>query len=116
MTAKKCKPCPRTPVNDVSGLYREKDCRRTAGVWLLVRHAPFARALYVLDVLIERAASGFVGRILVGGFAAGEFVGRDVHVNPVGFGVDRNRVAILDQPDRFATLRFGGDMSHDKAV
>ena len=64
----------------------------------LVRHAAFGGALHVLDVLVERAARGLVGRRFPGGSRARpSSSARQLDVERVLVGVDRDPVAVLHQ-------------------
>ena len=49
-------------------------------------------------------------------YTAGEFGIGGGHVDPVGFGVERDGVAVLDERDWTASLRFRSDVADDKAV
>jgi len=81
----------------------------------LVGHAAFARGFDVFDVLVERAASALVGRGFPGFAALREFGVGEVDLDRVGFGVDRDLVAVLHERDRAAELSFGGHMADDEA-
>ncbi|TXT22291.1 MAG: hypothetical protein FD138_3552 [Planctomycetota bacterium] len=50
------------------------------------------------------------------GFAFGEFISGDVHVDGPFVGVDRDFVAGLDERDRAALLSLWRDVTDDEAV
>ena len=76
---------------------------------------PSLGAFHVLDVFVERAAGGFVGRGCPGFAAAGQFVGGEVERDRVRFGVDRDAVAVFARARSGRRLGFGRDVADDEA-
>ena len=71
-----------------------------------VRHTTFRSRLYVLDVLVERAASHFELRCPPRIAPLLHLVIIDVDIDATAFCVDSNFVACLNQSDRSAFLQL----------
>src|SRR5690606_10828142 len=83
---------------------------------LLIGYAAFAGALYRLDVLVKSPAGELVGRLLPMLLAGRQFGVREGDVDFVRLGVNRDRVAVLQQCDRAANLGFRGYMANEETV
>src|SRR5712671_886133 len=83
---------------------------------LLVGYAAFGGGFDALDVLVERAARGLERRRFPALLSALELGLRHLQIDAVLDRVDRDAIAVVDERDRPAFLRFGRDVSDQKAV
>ncbi len=77
---------------------------------------PSLAVLTFLMYLYSVPRVAFSGGALQDPLSLGEFCFAEIDVQSIGFGIDRHRVAILQQSKRAAVLCFGSDVANDEPV